>query len=842
MARGHAALAVVGLALAFLTLSFAALAPPAAAGQTSAVTPYLLGLDFPVAMAFAPDGRLFFNEKYTGQIRIIDTTGFAPALLAQPLDVVPSLNTSNEMGLLGIALDPDWQTTPWVYVFHTFDNGTLRENRITRYFAATNVSSRNETVFAGIPAWDFHNGGILQFGPDGKLWVTTGDSNDGGRSPDVTYLGGKVLRINRDGSIPSDNPFAGSPVFSTGHRNVFGLTFNPRTGAPYITENGELTNDEVNFIRPGRNYGWPWDSGFANNGSSLDPIWAITPTIAPTGIVADTSRHLFENETDLIFGDWNTASLRRLTIAPPAFDAVVSEELIFTRAVSHILDLDFGPGGLLFLSTPEGIYTTDLHTVGNQLPLPSLTANRTVQFVGFPMSFSDADSFDPEAGGIFAHEWQFGDGTNASGSYVNHSYAAAGAYTVTLTVADELNARNSTTITVRIVELADNQPPVASILASRLLQFENRPIGFSGGNSTDPEDGGIRSYTWAFSDGTNDTGSYVLHNFTTRGSYTVRLTVTDEFGVPGSTSVAVRVLSPLENRPPVAVASASSLRAWIGWTLNFTGAASSDAEGGIVARLWQFGDGTTSTLGYAPHLYAAAGAFLVVLTVWDELNASSNATLQVTVLDPVANLPPRAVITPPDGLAKVGVSLFFTGATSSDAEGGIFGHEWFFGDGTWARGAVAYHTYAAPGRYNVRLAVADELGAVGEVLLSLEVYATPIPAKAAFVSNDWTASVGRPLYFDGSSSASLTGSIVDAWYDFGDGRTAKGLQVEHTFRAPGDYLVTLRVLDSEGATGSASSVVRITEAAPERASFEGFALVFASVAAILALAARPRRG
>ena len=831
----------VGLILASLAFAAALPAAPAAAAPAEAVSPYLLGLDFPVAMAFAPDGRLFYNEKFTGQIRIVDTTGTAPGLLPQRFDVVSPLNTTSEMGLLGIAIDPDWQTTPWVYVYHTFDNGTLRENRITRYWAAGNVSSANETVFSGIPAAEYHNGGILQIGPDGKLWVTTGDAMDGGRSPDITYLGGKVLRINRDGTIPSDNPFAGSPVYSTGHRNVFGLTFNPRTGAPYITENGELTNDEVNFIRPGRNYGWPWDSGFANNSTSLDPLWAITPTIAPTGIVSDISRHASDNLTDLLFGDWNTASLRRLTVGPAAYDTVVYEELLFTRAVSHILDLDFGPGGLLFLATPEGIYSSDLHTVGNQLPIPSITLNRTAQFVGRLISFDDKGSYDPEAGGIFAHDWQFGDGTNASGTYVTHAYSSPGIYTVTLTVADELGARNSTNRTVRIVDLAANEPPNASIFATRFVQFENRPVGFGGGDSTDPEDGGIRSFAWDFADGTNDTGSWVLHNFSRRGNYTVRLTVTDELGLAGSASVTVRILAVLENTPPFAVASASSLRGWIGRSLNFSAAASGDAEGGIVARLWQFGDGATDTPGYVSHVYASAGEFLVVLTVWDELNASASATLRVVVLDPAANAPPTAVITPPPGPPRRGVPLFLSGDLSTDVEGGIYAHEWAFGDGTWALGGSVYHTYALPGVYTVGLSVRDELGAVGTAFLAIEVLDARSSPTVSFVSDDWTAQVGRPLYFDGGTSTAVSGYIVEARWDFGDGRTASGLQVRHIFREAGDYLVTLHILDSEGSTSSASSVVRITRPPPQSASYEAFAIALAAVGAVLALAAR-RRG
>jgi glucose/arabinose dehydrogenase/PKD repeat protein len=807
MGQGGARLrAAQALALALL-VAVGALplgAAPASAAAGGPTTPYILGLDFPVSFVFSPDGRLFFNEKYNGTVRVVDVSGATPVLLPTPFATVANLNITAEMGLIGIALDPAFATTPWLYIYHTFDNGTVLENRITRYWAANNTSGPSEDIVTGIPAWDFHNGGILRFGPDGKLWVTTGDSHNGALAANISYLGGKVLRFNKDGTIPADNPFPGSPVYTRGHRNVFGLTFEPRTGTPVITENGELTNDEVNVLKPGADYGWPWDEGFANNSTKENPIWAISPTIAPTGIIADTSRHTGDNLTDLIFGDWNTASLRRLVVGPPGYDKVQSEELVFTRAVSHVLDLHFGPGGLLYLSTPEGIYTTDLKVFGNEPPVPVFWENRSYQFEGASVSFDGGASYDPEGGGIYSHKWTFGDGTNDTGSFIRHTFAAAGNYTVTLTVTDEIGAANSTSQVYHVLRRADNQPPVASIFVSRPIQFENRPIGFGAANSTDPEDGGIYAREWRFGDGGNASGSYVTHNFTARGTYIVSLTVADEFGATGTSSVTVQILAPSENTAPTAAAGGST-RGWAGIPMNFTAEPSSDHEGGIVDHLWDFGDGSTSALGVVAHTYAAPGAYAVSLTVWDELGASASTSLAVTVLDPATNQGPIAVITLPPGVLKATVNLTFSGEQSTDAEGGIYLHAWSFGDGTTAEGAYVGHTYLEPGEYTVRLTVFDELGATGGQAVTVTVRPFVIPPSVTFVASNWHTTLGTPIYFDGSASRDEDGYITDAYWDFGDGTNESGLQVTHYFRTPGNHTVTLYVVDEVGAVGNASS-------------------------------------
>src|SRR3990172_4321176 len=231
------------------------------------------GLEWPVSFAFSPDGRIVYSERFTGRIRIIS----GGAVQAGEVGNV-SVETAGEQGLLGLALDPDFEMSAWVYVYHTYRSESIGDvmNRVWRFPAGGPPSGASESVLDGIPAGTFHNGGILGFAPDKTLFITTGDTTTGGNSQDPLSLAGKVLRVHRDGSIPSDNPFPGSPVYTLGHRNVFGIAFEPRTGVPFITENGELSDDEINRLVPGANYGWPWDRGFANNSTSANPLWAIT--------------------------------------------------------------------------------------------------------------------------------------------------------------------------------------------------------------------------------------------------------------------------------------------------------------------------------------------------------------------------------------------------------------------------------------------------------------------------------------------------------------------------------------------------------------------------------------
>ncbi len=200
-------------------------------------------------MAFAPDGRLFFTEKSTGNVRIVQRRRAASAKPFVTLPVVPDA----ERGLLGIAIDPDFEQEPWVYLYLS-DGTRRRQPARARPSRGQPAAGEPETLLEGLDsAAGYHNGGDLAFA-DRRLAVRTlGEAHDADRAQDPSDLGGKIVRLNPDGSVPADNPFgAGNPVWSYGHRNSFGLCVDPGDGKLWETENGPDVDDEVNRIERGR--------------------------------------------------------------------------------------------------------------------------------------------------------------------------------------------------------------------------------------------------------------------------------------------------------------------------------------------------------------------------------------------------------------------------------------------------------------------------------------------------------------------------------------------------------------------------------------------------------------
>ena len=311
------------------------------------------GLAWPVTFAFAPDGRIYFSELATGRVRSLVGGQVEPGELFNV-----TVLTNGEQGLLGIALDPDNGTWPNVNVFayHTYLNSTLARpmNRVVRYVGDA-VNPRLEVLLDGIPAGTFHNGGILGIAPDWTLFITTGDATDPANSQDNGTLAGKVLRINRDGSIPGDNPIPGSPVYSLGHRNVFGLAFHPLTGMAYVSENGPSQDDEVNLLEPGRNYGWPLVTGDADDARFVDPVVTFRRVIAPTGLAFYVGSAVPSWRDDLFLGDWSRGTLQRIDLAPPDFRVAVGNESLISVGPGGVLDVEMGPDGDLYFSTTNAI-------------------------------------------------------------------------------------------------------------------------------------------------------------------------------------------------------------------------------------------------------------------------------------------------------------------------------------------------------------------------------------------------------------------------------------------------------------------------------------------------------
>lgn len=260
---------------------------PAAPSQASTASPAVEASDFPYRakvlaeglqlpweLAFAADGRIFFTER-PGKLRVIENG----KVRETPLLELPSTGLG-EGGLLGLALDPKFAENGTAYVYQTYRNGDAVKNRVLRLSIKQDAAAVDSTLLDDIPGSSTHNGGRLKFGPDGLLYITTGDAANRELAQQKDSLAGKILRLAPDGSVPGDNPFPGSPVYSWGHRNPQGLAWHPDTGALYSSEHGQSAHDELNLIMPGANYGWPLIQG-----SETDTRGGVvlTPPIAHSG-------------------------------------------------------------------------------------------------------------------------------------------------------------------------------------------------------------------------------------------------------------------------------------------------------------------------------------------------------------------------------------------------------------------------------------------------------------------------------------------------------------------------------------------------------------------------------
>jgi glucose/arabinose dehydrogenase len=232
------------------------------------------GLSVPWGLAFLPDGSALVAERPTGRVvRIGPDGGTSDA------GTVPGVRAQGEGGMLGLAVAPDDPATVFAYFTSTDD-----DNRVVRIPYRNGRLGRPTALLTGIPAAGNHDGGRIVVGPDGNLWIGTGDAGRSEQAQDRGALGGKILRIRRDGSVPPDNPFPSSPVWSYGHRNVQGLAWDSN-GNMYASEFGQDTWDELNLIVKGHNYGWPVIEGFGHRQGYTDPlrVWP-TDEASPSGI------------------------------------------------------------------------------------------------------------------------------------------------------------------------------------------------------------------------------------------------------------------------------------------------------------------------------------------------------------------------------------------------------------------------------------------------------------------------------------------------------------------------------------------------------------------------------
>jgi len=321
------------------------------------------GLNYPAAFTFAPNGTIFFNERTTGNVRILHPSSGTTPLFFH----VTNVATSGEQGLLGIALHPHFPSTPYVYVYATRNvNGHLR-NQIIRITDSNGKGANARVIFTSstVPG-DYHDGGRILFGPDGNLYVVIGEAHSPATAQNLNVSGGKILRMTPAGGVPKGNPFANSRVWSYGVRNSFGLAFDPRSGHLWETENGPECNDELNRPIKGRNGGWgpnetcstppspPRNTNRDGPNPVLPKLW-YSPTIAPTGIAFCRRCNLgAASSGKLFFGAYNTGEIRRVGLTANRL-GVTGQSVVFDHG-SGILSMEVGPNRSLYFSDSGGIY------------------------------------------------------------------------------------------------------------------------------------------------------------------------------------------------------------------------------------------------------------------------------------------------------------------------------------------------------------------------------------------------------------------------------------------------------------------------------------------------------
>lgn len=304
---------------------------------TDAVQIVATNLQKPWDMSFG-DNKIFFTEKI-GKIRVIDNGTLVNGSVAdlQVADVT-------DAGLLGITLHPDFEKNHFIYVYYTYQEGGNLWNKVLRITESNDKMVDAKVILDKIPGAEFDDGGVIKFGPDKKLYIGTGDATDQNSTQDLKSLAGKILRLNDDGSIPPDNPFPNSPVYSYGHRNPQGLAWDDK-GNLYETEEGPTRNDEINLIKPGQNYGWP-NQECSGSPQYQNALVCYNVSIGPAGITYYSAGKL-DIKNSLILSTLLGHSLYQL----PVQNGTILEQKIILDGVGRIRDVSEGPDGYLYILT-----------------------------------------------------------------------------------------------------------------------------------------------------------------------------------------------------------------------------------------------------------------------------------------------------------------------------------------------------------------------------------------------------------------------------------------------------------------------------------------------------------
>jgi glucose/arabinose dehydrogenase len=305
------------------------------------------------SIVWAPDGRMIFTER-PGRVRVYENG----KLLPQPLFTVPDVEPKGESGLMSLALHPQFASNHWLYLSYDYNSGG-QQVRVVRYRETPSGLTDRKVIIEAIPAAHYHAGCRLRFGPDGKLYITTGDATDRQLAQKLDSLAGKTLRLNDDGSVPTDNPFVAQPnarpeIWTYGNRNAQGIDFQPGTNLLWETEHGPSGfdgpggGDEVNILERGKNYGWPVIHHRDTRAGIEAPILEYTPACAPGSGMFYRGSVFPQFKGNFFFGCLRGQRIIRVTLDGRR---VVSQENLLEKKYGRIRDLAEGPDGLIYFST-----------------------------------------------------------------------------------------------------------------------------------------------------------------------------------------------------------------------------------------------------------------------------------------------------------------------------------------------------------------------------------------------------------------------------------------------------------------------------------------------------------
>ena len=311
------------------------------------------GLDTPWEILWGPDNFIWLTERSGKVSRVNPTTGEKNEIL-----ILSGVHEQSESGMMGLVLHPDFDTDPYVYLAYNYLDNSLINLRITRFTYSQGTLISPLTLLDGIDGNPNHNGCRLMIGQDSKLYITTGDAQNASLGQDLESLSGKILRMNLDGSVPSDNPISGSLLWSWGHRNPQGLVQSP-SGIIYSSEHGPINDDEVNLIEKGRNYGWPniegfcdksYEQNFCTENNIVQPLAAWTPTLAVAGIDLYTGSEIPAWENSLLMANLKASSITVMKLSDDG-KSILSQTDYFENMWGRLRDICISPEGRVFIAT-----------------------------------------------------------------------------------------------------------------------------------------------------------------------------------------------------------------------------------------------------------------------------------------------------------------------------------------------------------------------------------------------------------------------------------------------------------------------------------------------------------